>query len=130
MNKELKIISIYKHEGVDWLTCYIAGCDLDEDEEGYGILEDIALRPDFDDDLTDEDTLATPSGAYFFVGTYKDEILYFSSEYNLEEYIEVIDDPGETPIPGLWSYHGDGLDIEDQPAHVIIKEVLKKRGYI
>lgn len=129
MNKEIKIISIHNYRGKDWLTCYVAGCDLDEDDEGYGILEDIALRPDFDDDLTDEESLDTPDGC-FFVGKYKDEILYFSSEYSLKKYIKVLDDPRETPVPGLWSYHGDGLDIEDQPAHVIIKEVLKKRGYI
>lgn len=121
MDREIKEITIDKDEYDDeQVICWVVPSDeelFDEDDE--------------DDELDGQELINIPGYAFMFIYSYDGQITHFFPEDILfKDYVANIDDPAYTPVPGLWSYHGDGLDIEDQPAHVIIKEVLKKRGYI
>ncbi|MDO5028288.1 MAG: hypothetical protein Q4E36_03375 [Bacillota bacterium] len=73
----------------------------------------------------------TPGYGFYFIYYYDGELTHFFPEgTSLDAYLENIDDPRYTPVEGTFNYYGDGLNMIDQPAHVIIKEVSKKRGYI
>lgn len=126
MSRELKEIEIYHEDyGDDWIeegiVCWVIPSDEIPDEGDEG----------FDEDLEDQELIDIPNLGFLFVYSYDGQITHFFPEgISLETYFKNIDNPEYTPIKERFDYHGDGLDIEDQPAHVIIKEVLKKRGYI
>lgn len=121
MDREIKIIEIYEDDFSEDLCSYIIP------PEEFPTVEDEG----YSDDLINQELIDIPDLGFLFVYYYNGQISHFFTEdMTLETYFKNIDDPAYTPVPGTFDYFGDGLDIIDQPAHVIIKEVLKKRGYI